>query len=87
MSLISTLKINEQYSTIYKDTRKLVAQAVASVVALSKGNKPQVNDTKTFNNGVKIVPTFALTPVIVTKGNAVATYSGDPILDPIIKGK
>ncbi len=33
------------------------------------GKKPEVNDTKTYDNGVKVVPSYLLDPVPVTKDN------------------
>ena len=59
----------DQYSTIFKDTRELAKVAVSMADALLKGKKPTVNDTKTYNNGVKVVPSFLLTPYIVTTKN------------------
>jgi putative multiple sugar transport system substrate-binding protein len=59
----------DQYSTIFKDTRELAKVAVSMADALLQGKKPAVNDTKTYNNGVKVVPSFLLTPYIVTTKN------------------
>jgi putative multiple sugar transport system substrate-binding protein len=59
----------DQYSTIFKDTRELAKVAVSMAEALLKGKKPTVNDTKTYNNGVKVVPSYLLTPYIVTTKN------------------
>lgn len=59
----------EQTQTIFKDTRKLSAQAVKTVDAVLKGEKAEVNDEKTYNNGVKIVPSYLCTPVSVDKEN------------------
>ncbi|GAA4166611.1 sugar ABC transporter substrate-binding protein [Gryllotalpicola daejeonensis] len=58
-----------QYSTIFKDTRKLAKQAAQMTEALLKGEKPDVNDTKSYDNGKKVVPTYLLPPVVVTKDN------------------
>ena len=30
---------------------------------------PAINDTKTYNNGVKVVPSYLLKPVFVNKAN------------------
>ncbi|WP_175956977.1 multiple monosaccharide ABC transporter substrate-binding protein [Schaalia sp. Marseille-Q2122] len=49
-----------QQSTIFKDTRTLAKQAVKAVEALGKGQEPEVNDDKTYDNGVKVVPSFLL---------------------------
>lgn len=59
----------QQSMSIYKDTRLLAAKAVAMVDAIEQGNTPETNDTKTYNNGVKVVPTELLTPVYVDKDN------------------
>jgi putative multiple sugar transport system substrate-binding protein len=59
----------EQYSTIFKDTRELAKVTVGMVDSMIKGSEPQINDTKTYNNGVKVVPSFLLQPVPVTAAN------------------
>ncbi|WP_343583300.1 multiple monosaccharide ABC transporter substrate-binding protein [Herbaspirillum sp.] len=59
----------EQYSTIFKDTRELAKVTVGMVDAVLGGKQPQINDTKTYNNGVKVVPSFLLKPVVVDKTN------------------
>ena len=41
----------EQYSTINKDTRKLVEHSIAMVKDLQAGKKPEINDDKSYNNG------------------------------------
>lgn len=58
-----------QYDTIYKDTRLLAKQAVAAVDAFVHGKQPEANDTKTYNNGVKVVPAYLLKSVIIYKDN------------------
>ena len=59
----------EQYSTIFKDTRELAKVTVKMVDALMTGSKPEINDTKTYNNDVKVVPSYLLKPVSVDKSN------------------
>jgi putative multiple sugar transport system substrate-binding protein len=59
----------EQYSTIFKDTRELAKVAVTMVDAVMSGKKPEINDTKTYNNGVKILPSYLLKPVAIDKTN------------------
>ncbi len=56
-----------QSSTIFKDTRTLAAQAVKVAEAFLSGGTPEANDTKTYNNGVKVVPTFLLPVITVYK--------------------
>lgn len=60
---------HEQYSTIFKDTRDLAKVAAGMVDAVLTGGKPEVNDTKTYNNGVKVVPSYLLKPVAVDISN------------------
>ncbi|MGY1683690.1 multiple monosaccharide ABC transporter substrate-binding protein [Geodermatophilus sp. SYSU D01176] len=49
-----------QSSTIFKDTRLLAEQAVAAAAAFAEGDEPEANDTETYDNGVKVVPSYLL---------------------------
>ena len=60
---------HEQYSTIFKDTRELARVAATMVDAVLSGGKPEVNDTKTYENGVKVVPSYLLKPIAVDISN------------------
>ncbi|MFC4066513.1 substrate-binding domain-containing protein [Actinoplanes subglobosus] len=82
---VKSIVAGEQYSTINKDTRKLVAETINMVKTLQTGATPQVNDTKSYDNGVKVVPAYLLAPVIVTKANAAEAYADDPKLAPLTK--
>jgi putative multiple sugar transport system substrate-binding protein len=82
---VKSIMASEQYSTIKKDTRLLVTEAITMVKDLQAAKKAPVNDTKSYNNGVKVVPAFLLAPVIVTKANAVTAYANDPLLAPLTK--
>jgi putative multiple sugar transport system substrate-binding protein len=66
---VKSIIAGEQYSSIYKDTRQLAKVAVDMVDAVLSGKEPPVNDTKSYNNGVKVVPSYLLTPVVVDKSN------------------
>lgn len=59
----------EQTSTIFKDTRELAAVTANMVDAMLSGKPVEINDTKTYNNGVKVVPSYLLKPVSVDKTN------------------
>ncbi len=59
----------EQYSTIFKDTRELAKVTANLVDAVLSGKKPEINDTKTYNNKVKVVPSYLLKPVSVDLSN------------------
>ncbi|MCY7288632.1 MAG: sugar-binding protein [Cryobacterium sp.] len=82
---VKSIMAGEQYSTINKDTRVLVAQAIDMVNVLQKGDTPEVNDTESYDNGKITVPAFLLPPVIVTKDNAAEAYANDPTLSPLTK--
>lgn len=58
-----------QYSTIFKDTRELARVTVGMVEAMLKGGEPEINDTETYDNGVKVVPSYLLEPVPVDQSN------------------
>jgi putative multiple sugar transport system substrate-binding protein len=66
---IKAMLRGEQYSTIFKDTRDLAKVAAAMVDAALNKKEVEVNDTKTYNNGVKVVPSYLLKPVVVDKAN------------------
>ncbi|WP_111639739.1 multiple monosaccharide ABC transporter substrate-binding protein [Marinomonas shanghaiensis] len=66
---VKSIIAGEQYSTIFKDTRELANVTVGMVQAVLNDAKPQINDTKTYNNGIKIVPSYLLEPVTVDKSN------------------
>jgi putative multiple sugar transport system substrate-binding protein len=66
---VKSMIAGEQYSTIFKDTRELAKVAVAMAEAILNGTTPETNDTTTYDNGVKIVPSYLLTPYIVTVDN------------------
>ncbi|KQV64616.1 multiple monosaccharide ABC transporter substrate-binding protein [Rhizobium sp. Root1220] len=66
---VKSIVAGEQHSTIFKDTRDLAKVTVGMVDALMEGKEPEVNDTKTYDNGVKVIPSYLLTPVAVDKTN------------------
>ncbi len=60
----------KQAMSIFKDTRTLAAKVVGMVDALMKGTEPEVNDTKTYDNGEgKIIPSYLCDPVFADKDN------------------
>ena len=66
---IKSMIAGEQYSTVFKDTRELAKVTAEMVDALLAGKEVPVNDTKTYNNGVKVVPSYLLKPVSVGRDN------------------
>lgn len=66
---IKSILAGEQTQTVFKDTRNLAKKAVEMAEAVLNNKEAKVNDTKTYNNGVKVVPSFLLEPVSVDKSN------------------
>ena len=66
---IKAMLRGDQYSTIFKDTRDLAKVTADMVDAALAGKEVTVNDTKTYENGAKIVPSYLLKPVVVYKDN------------------
>jgi putative multiple sugar transport system substrate-binding protein len=59
----------DQYSTVFKDTRDLAKVTAELIDDVLSGKQPKINDTKTYNNGVKVVPSYLLKPVSVDASN------------------
>ncbi|MBL4769043.1 MAG: sugar-binding protein [Rhodobacteraceae bacterium] len=66
---VKSMLAGEQYSTVFKDTRTLAGVTVGMVQALLSGGTPEINDTTTYDNGVKVVPSYLLEPVSVDLSN------------------
>ncbi|MFN4159359.1 MAG: multiple monosaccharide ABC transporter substrate-binding protein [Gemmobacter sp.] len=75
---VKSIIAGEQYSTIFKDTRELAKVTVKMVDAVLGGATPEINDTSTYDNGVKVVPSYLLEsqPVDVTNYEAILVGSG-----------
>ncbi len=69
LASVKSILAGEQTQTVFKDTRELAKKAVAMAEAVLEGKEAEVNDTKTYNNGVKVVPSYLLQPVSVDKSN------------------
>jgi putative multiple sugar transport system substrate-binding protein len=59
----------DQWSTVFKDTRELAKVTAELIDDVLSGKQPKINDTKTYNNGVKVVPSYLLKPVSVDASN------------------
>jgi putative multiple sugar transport system substrate-binding protein len=66
---VKSILAKEQTATVFKDTRELAKVTANMVDALLTGKPVPVNDTKTYNNGVKVVPSYLLKPVSVDASN------------------
>ncbi|OON76646.1 sugar ABC transporter substrate-binding protein [Streptomyces tsukubensis] len=69
LASVKSIIRGEQTQTVFKDTRELAAQAVRMGNAVLTGEKPRVNNTKDYDNGEKIVPSYLLKPVSIDKSN------------------
>ena len=59
----------KQSMSVFKDTRTLAAQVVKMVGQILAGEEVDVNDTETYNNNVKVVPSFLCDPVFADVNN------------------
>jgi putative multiple sugar transport system substrate-binding protein len=66
---VKSMLRGEQASSVFKDTRELAKVTASMVDAILAGKQPQINDTKTYNNGIKVVPSYLLKPVPVDASN------------------
>ncbi|WP_460065178.1 multiple monosaccharide ABC transporter substrate-binding protein [Streptomyces sp. YKOK-I1] len=69
LASVKSIIAGEQTQTVYKDTRELAKVAANMVDAVLNGKKPETNDTKTYDNGSKVIPAYLLQPVSVDKTN------------------
>ena len=66
---VKSMLAGEQYSTVFKDTRALAGVTVKMVDAILQGGEPEINDTATYDNGVKVVPSYLLEPISLGVGD------------------
>ncbi|MBP5224937.1 MAG: ABC transporter substrate-binding protein, partial [Lachnospiraceae bacterium] len=69
IAIMKNLIEGRQAMSVFKDTRTLASKVVEMVDALMKGQEPPINDTKTYNNGKVIVPSYLCEPVSCTADN------------------
>lgn len=69
LASVKSILAGEQTQTVFKDTRELAKKAVDMTESVLKGTEAEVNDTTTYDNGVKIVPSYLLEPVTVDASN------------------
>jgi len=66
---VRSIIAGKQSSTVFKDTRALAKAAAGMVETLLAGGTPEIDDTRTYDNGVKVVPARVLAPVAVDRTN------------------
>ncbi|MCV2395018.1 sugar ABC transporter substrate-binding protein [Actinotalea sp. M2MS4P-6] len=59
----------KQSMTVWKDTRTLAERVATMIDEITAGETVETNDTETYDNGVKVVPTYLIPPVVVTADN------------------
>ena len=55
--------------SVFKDTRTLAVQTAKMAIQIIQDKNVDVNDTTTFNNNKKVVPTYCCHPIFVDKDN------------------
>ena len=55
----------KQSMSVWKDTRELGDRVAVMISELAAGQPVTVNDTETYDNGVKVVPSYLLDPIVV----------------------
>lgn len=58
-----------QSMSVWKDTRALGDRVATMIDSIVAGDEVEVNDTKTYDNGEKTVPTYLLDPQVITPDN------------------
>ncbi|PJK26014.1 sugar ABC transporter substrate-binding protein [Enterococcus mundtii] len=66
---VKSIIAGEQTQTIFKDTRVLADNTVEMIEAINNDKEVPVNDEETYDNGVKVIPTYLANPVSVDKEN------------------
>ena len=66
---VKNMIAGKQSMSIFKDTRTLASKTVEMVDAIMKGSTAPVNDTKTYDNGTGIIPSFLCEPVFADINN------------------
>lgn len=66
---VKSIIADNQTMTVFKDTKKLAAVASKMVEQILDEKKVEVNDTTSYDNNKKVVPTYLLEPVVVDKNN------------------
>ncbi len=66
---VKNILSGKQSMTVFKDTRNLADKCVLMVQAVLEGKKPEINDTKSYDNHKIVVPSYLCTPVAVDKSN------------------
>lgn len=69
VSSVNSIIEGNQTMTVFKDTTALAKAASAIVDAILNGEEPEVNDTESFDNNERVIPTYLLEPIAVDADN------------------
>lgn len=69
LASVKSIIAGEQTQTVFKDTRELAKKAVEMSEAVLSGEEAEVNDSETYDNGEKVVPSYLLVPESVDADN------------------
>ena len=64
---VKNILAGKQSMTVWKDTRELAKRVATMVDQVVQGKEVEVNDTKSYDNGEKVVPSYLLDPEVVVK--------------------
>lgn len=70
-----------QSMTVWKDTRVLGERVHTMIRQILSGEEVEVNDTETYDNGVKVVPSYLITPKVVTPDTVEEELVGSGFID------
>ncbi len=66
---VKNMIAGKQSMSIFKDTRDLATQVVSMVDAIMTGSEAPVNDTKSYDNGTGVIPSYLCEPVFADVNN------------------
>lgn len=69
ISNVKAIVSKDQSMSVFKDTRALAEKVVEMINAIANGTEPEINDTKTYDNGKIVVPSYLLKPEFVDINN------------------
>ncbi|MDN4481210.1 multiple monosaccharide ABC transporter substrate-binding protein [Demequina muriae] len=79
---VTQILAGEQSMTVWKDTRLLGERVETMIMSILAGEEPEVNDTETYDNGVKVVPSYLITPEVVTADDVQSKLIDSGFLQP-----
>lgn len=79
---VTNILAGQQSMTVWKDTRLLGERVEMMIKSIIAGEEPEVNDTTTYDNGIKVVPSYLITPEVVTKDDVQSKLIDSGFLKP-----